>query len=165
MSDHIQQWQAKLKPTLAKDDNVKKPVASSQPSEEIDPEKDPTRYRQSSIELCPLRGLWSLPSYAQLIDVLFDGTPTSFIAIIFLHQIVIVKGRNLQTIVAGLRMRTQWKIEQYDPAKHGQPGKHDPVVEHMEFITENMPETVAALRAGMSPPPKKIPHTGARASA
>lgn len=167
MSDLLDKWQRSVKPTVAKDDEVKTPVASSAPSEQTDDEeKRPTRYRLGSIELRPARGLCSLPSYAQLIDVLFDGEPTSFIALIFLHQVVVITGRNLSSIVAGLRMRTQWVIEQHQESKHGVRAKNEPVVEHMEFITEEIPAAVAALRAGKTPQSRQQTFTGVtRASA
>jgi hypothetical protein len=173
MSDFIDKWQRTIKPTLgptlAKDDGVKLPAPSPEPTAqnnapgEEDDEKKPTRYRLDSVELRPSRGLWSQPSYVQLIDVLFDGNPASFIALLYFHQVVVVKGRNLQSIVAGLRMRTQWIIEQHDEAKHEPRAKNEPEVEHMEFITEDIPAVIAALRAGTFPAPKKsLPaHTGA----
>ena len=111
-----------------------------------DDEESPTRYRMERIELRPLRGLWSMPSYAQLLDVLFDGKNPSFLALVFVDLLVIVKGRNLKFIVAGLRMRTQWIIEQYDEARNGPAGAGKPVIESMEFITDNIGQAVAALR-------------------
>jgi hypothetical protein len=59
-----------------------------------DQEDNPTRYRMERIELRPLRGLWSMPSYTQLLDVLFDGKNPSFLALVFVDLLVIVKGRN-----------------------------------------------------------------------
>lgn len=152
MPDSLTKWQQAVKPTLAKDSGPKEALPSPAPAEEIE-EKQPTRYRLGCIELRPARGLCSLPTYAQLIDVMFDGKPTSFIALVFLHQVVVITGRNLGSIVAGLRMRTQWLIEQHIlPQPEGQP-----FVEKMEFITEDIPAVVAKLRAGTSPPPKSHP--------
>lgn len=85
-----------------------------------DGEDNPTRYRMERIEPRPLRGLWSMPSYSQLLDVLFDGKNPSFLAMVFVDLLVIVKGRNLKSIVAGLRIRTQWIIEQHDTEKKDQ---------------------------------------------
>jgi hypothetical protein len=160
MSDVLEKWQRTLKPTLAKDEYGSVSVTPPEPTEPVDAdEKNPTRYRLGSLELRPARGLWSLPTYSQLIDILFDGKATSFVALIFLHQVVIIKGRNLSSIVAGLRMRTQWLIEQHDAPLSA----NEPFVEHMEFITENIPAVVAALRAGSSVPPRKQGHRPSKA--
>jgi len=164
MSDLLDKWQRAVKPTLAKDDGATRALPPPEPpaprassGQEEGEEKSPTRYRLGSIELRPARGLWSLPTYAQLIDVLFDGKQPSFIALVFLHQLVIVKGRNLGSMVAGLRMRTQWMIEQHDIACP--PPKGEPFVEAMEFITEDIPAALAALRSGVSQPPRQPPQT------
>jgi len=45
----------------------------------------------------------------------------------------ILRGRNLKSIVAGLRMPTQWVIEEHDPRKEP-PAKNAVVVESMEFL-------------------------------
>jgi hypothetical protein len=67
-----------------------------------------------------------------------------------MHQLVVIRGRNLKAIVAGLRMRTQWVIEQTDEQQAGAQAKDLPVVLSMEFITENVAYAVAALRTGKS---------------
>ena len=54
-------------PTLVKDSG---PDAEDLEKEH---EKDPTRFRLHVLELWPLHGLWALLSYAELMDVLFDG--------------------------------------------------------------------------------------------
>jgi len=115
---------------------------------EQDESENPTRFRTERIELRPLRGLWSMPTYTQLVDVLFDGPNPSFLALVFVELLVIVKGRNLKSIVAGLRQRTQWIIEQYDSARDGPAPAGTPVVESMEFITDNIGHAVAVLRKG-----------------
>lgn len=162
-TDSLDTWRQALRPK-AKEPNGTEQFAPPEPSGAGDAEeKQPTRYRLGCIELRPARGLWSMPTYGQLIDVLFDGKPASFIALVFLHQVVVIKGRNLGSIVAGLRMRTQWLIEQHSPASPPAPG--EPFIEKMEFITEDIPAVVAALRAGESPAAKKPAQTAGRGGA
>jgi hypothetical protein len=118
---------------------------------DLNPEqdKDPTRFRLHSLEIRPLEGLWALLSYAELMDVLFDGANPSFIALVFTRQLVIIKGRNLKSIVAGLRMRTQWVIEQYDEKN---PQDNPYVVESMEFFYQDVPRMIAELRGTKKSP-------------
>ena len=140
--DPLEKWRkpgaAAAPPTLVKDSGAN---TEGQEYEE----KDPTRFRLHCLEMRPTTGLWALLSYAELMDVLFDGPNPSFIALVFTRQLVIVKGRDLKTIVAGLRMRTQWVIEQYDEKKGPAP-KNTPVVESMEFFYQDVPMLVAELR-------------------
>jgi len=134
-------------PTLVKDSG---PDAEDLEKEH---EKDPTRFRLHVLELRPLHGLWALLSYAELMDVLFDGANPSFVALVFTRQVVIIKGRNLKTVVAGLRMRTQWVIEQHDEKKGALP-KNAPVVESMDFFYQDLPQLVTELRGGKTNPAK-----------
>src|ERR1700734_3037434 len=85
--------------------------------EETDDEKSPTRYRLHVLELRPLRGFTSCPAYADYQDMLFDESAFTVIVLVFRRLLVVIRGRNLVSIVAGLRMRTQWVIEEHDPGK------------------------------------------------
>lgn len=121
-----------------------KPAAETQAADKAgDEQEQATRYRVHCLELRPLNGLWSWPAYTELRDFMADGENPSFVAILFHHMLIVLKGRNLRIIVAGLRMRTQWVIEQ-----HATPPA-DPkalYVESMEFITENIQAAFTALR-------------------
>jgi hypothetical protein len=143
--DPLEKWRrpgsAAVPPTLVKDSSG----GDAQAQEEYEQEKDPTRFRLHCLEIRPLVGLWALLSYAELMDVLFDGPNPSFIALVFTRQLVIVRGHDLKAIVAGLRMRTQWVIEQYHEKKGPAP-KTAPVVESIEFFYQDIPMLVADLR-------------------
>jgi len=114
-----------------------------------DEEDAPTRFRLHCVELRPLKAMWCLLNYAELREVLFDGKRPSIAALYFTHVLVIISGGNLKSIVAGLRMHTQWVIEEYDERNGAAPmGK--PCVSAMDFITDDIPRAVATLRLGGS---------------
>jgi hypothetical protein len=110
--------------------------------------KDPTRYRLHSLELRPVGQMWANPSYAELIDVLDDGKNPTMLVLWFSRQVIVIKGRPeaLKIIIAGLRQRTQWVIEQHDK-QNGPPSKNTSKVESMEFFYENLPALIAKFRA------------------
>jgi hypothetical protein len=119
------------------------PAADVPATDSTGDEQQPTRYWLHCLELRPRQGLWSRPTYAELRDFMADGEKPSFVAILFHHLLVILTGRNLKSIVGGLRMRTQWTIEQNasPPA--------DPkalYVESMEFISENIQAAFTLLQ-------------------
>jgi hypothetical protein len=113
-----------------------------------DDEKKPTRFRLPCVEMRPLQALWCYAKYSQLINVLADGRNPTFVALWFSQMLVILRGRELQSIVAGMMTETQWFIEQYDEKKNGTPPKGMPVVLSFEFIFENILERVAGLMKG-----------------
>lgn len=98
---------------------------------------------------CPLfvprHSLRASPSYAQLVDVLDNGHKPSLIVAWFVHQLVILRGRNLGRHADGLRQRKAWEIEEYDEAL-GPAAEGQTVVTSMDFVYENIPEVLAELR-------------------
>jgi hypothetical protein len=122
-------------------------VKNSEPDagEESGGDERPTRFRQHCLELRPRNSLCSFPAYSQLIDTLVDSVENpTFIALVFLHVLVIVRGRNLGVHVAGLHQRTLWLIEEHTTPPANPKALY---VESMEFISENIHAAVAALRA------------------
>lgn len=110
----------------------------------------PTRFRLHCVEVRPLRAMWSLLNYADLRETLFDGRRPHVAGLYFTHVFVVVQGGNLATIVAGLRMHTQWVIEEHDERKDGPPPPGKPFVSFMEFIRRDMADAVAVFSRGGS---------------
>jgi hypothetical protein len=90
------------------------------------------------LELRPIKGPWALCSYAQMRKILFNGKKPTRIDLIFTYEMVTVKGRNLETLLTGLRSRALACIEQFDPAAQEAPGAEALVVESIES-TDNGP--------------------------
>jgi hypothetical protein len=84
------------------------------------------------LELRPLKGPWSLCSYAQLRKIQFNGPKPTRIDLIFTYELVTVKGQNLEKLLTGLRTRTLAVIEQFNPAEHKKPELEDYLVESIE---------------------------------
>jgi len=157
--DPLKKWERHIaKPAHAQQDGD---VAADAPSSDRtggdETDKQPTRYRIHCVEFRPLADLWSWSAYAQLIDMLADGENPSFIALLFFHQLVIIRGRNLKAIVAGLRMRTQWVIEQQAAPPANRNAEY---VESIEFVTENVTAYFTQLRQTEKKPLKRQQHEG-----
>jgi hypothetical protein len=89
------------------------------------------------LELRPLKGPWSLCSYAQLRKIFFNGPKVTRIDLIFSYERVTVKGRNLEMLLTGLRSRTLSCIEQLNPA--GQALEPDALLVESLESTDNGP--------------------------
>jgi hypothetical protein len=95
------------------------------------------------LELRPLKGPWSLCSYAQLLKIQFNGPRPTRVDLIFSYEIVTVRGRNLAALLTGLRSRSLAVIEQFNPSAHEKPDKDALVVESIEAVTEKLSASVA----------------------
>ena len=154
--DPLKKWERRATKAAPSDAQQGGELAADNQVSEItgggDTDKQPTRYRIHCVEFRPLTDLWSWSAYAQLIDMLADGENPSFIALLFFHQLVIIRGRNLKAIVAGLRMRTQWVIEQQATPPANRNAEY---VESIEFITENVTAYFTQLRQTEKKSPKE----------
>lgn len=93
---------------------------------------DAGKDRSGWLELRPLKGPWALCSYAQLRKIQFDGLNPTRIDLIFTYELVTVKGRNLQVLLAGLRSRSLACIEQFNPEGHEAPATDALLVDSIE---------------------------------
>jgi hypothetical protein len=91
------------------------------------------------LELRPVKGPWALCSYAQLRKILFNGAKPTRIDLIFTYELITVKGRNLETLVSGLRSRTLACVEQFNPATQVAPEPDALVVDSIESTDPGPP--------------------------
>jgi hypothetical protein len=84
------------------------------------------------LELRPLKSPWSLCSYAQLRKIQFNGPKPTRLDLIFTFEMVTVKGRNLESVLNGLRSRTLASIEQFDPKSQEAPKADALLVESID---------------------------------
>jgi hypothetical protein len=92
------------------------------------------------LEFRPLRGTYKLLSYGELVQVEYDPH-FGFIVLIFRHVMVKIRGRNLESVLSGLRPRLLHVIAQDDPQRLADDGK--PFVEKIEFIYQRLGESMA----------------------
>lgn len=74
----------------------------------------------------------SLP-YSALADVVSDDRFGASFALIFYHQVVQVRGRNLGPVVEAINSQMAAGLTAYDPQAFDAPQTGDPVIEEVEF--------------------------------
>lgn len=77
------------------------------------------------------------PGYAYLLDVVYDGSYGTNFVLVFTFLMVLVRGRNLQAVTAGLEMGTVDFIQEFDPDRWQLP-KDDkaPFIESIEVVVQ-----------------------------
>ena len=77
------------------------------------------------------------PGYGLLLDVAYDGTFGTNFVLSFTFMQVLVRGRNLQTVIAALEMSTAAFIQEFDPKRWERPKDRTlPIIESIEVIAE-----------------------------
>lgn len=74
----------------------------------------------------------SLP-YASLCDVVSDDRFGASFALIFYHQVVQVRGRNLRPVVEAINSQMAAVLTAYDPQAFDAPQEGEAVIERVEF--------------------------------
>ena len=73
------------------------------------------------LELRPVNGPWSLLLLRTTPESHLQREEPTRVDLIFTYELVTVKGRNLETLLSGLRLRTLACIEQFNPATQQSP--------------------------------------------
>lgn len=84
------------------------------------------------------------PGYTYLLDVVYDGSYGTNFVLVFTFLMVMVRGRNLQPVVAALESGMADYIQEFDPDRWAMPG--DPgaaVIESIEVVVQESATSVA----------------------
>ena len=95
------------------------------------------------------------PGYAYLLDMAYDGPFGTNFVLVYTFMIVLVRGRNLQSLIMALETSTADFIQEFDPDKWEKP-KDDkaPFIESIEVVVKENGEGVAeAVNVGTASNP------------
>ncbi len=84
------------------------------------------------------------PGYAYLLDVVYDGAFGTNFVLVYTFLMVLVRGRNLQTVITALEMGTADYIQEFDPERWQKP-KDDkaPFIESIEVVVQDSGPSIA----------------------
>ena len=84
------------------------------------------------------------PSYAYLLDVVYDGPYGTNFVLVFTFLMVLVRGRNLQQLVTALEMGTADFIQEFDPDRWQKPkDEAAPFIESIEVVVQESGPSIA----------------------
>lgn len=103
--------------------------------------------RQERVALRRASGLVREPSYAGLIELAHDGESGSIVILIFSFNLkVTIIGRNLQSLVTGLRMSKIQFVQEYDAKRWEKPKDESaPFVETITVTVKKVPDAVTEV--------------------
>lgn len=91
------------------------------------------------------------PSYSYLLDVIYDGDFGTEIVLLYTFLSVILKGRNLQELAAGLEEGTIDYVQEFDPERWELPVDQSvAVIESIEVVVKNGAVAPGQGKAGSS---------------
>ena len=83
------------------------------------------------------------PGYAYLLDVVYDGEFGTEIVLVYTYMMVLIRGRNLQTLVIALEISTADFIQEFDSDRWEMPAdKSAAFVESIEVVVKAGDEAV-----------------------
>ncbi len=74
------------------------------------------------------------PAYRYLVDIITDGKSGAEIFLIYELLVVVIKGRNLQTLAKAIEDGTAECIEEFDAARWARPDDKAVIIESLEFV-------------------------------
>ena len=84
------------------------------------------------------------PSYAYLLDVVYDGPYGTNFVLVFTFLMVLVRGKNLQNLVKALEMGTAEFIQEFDPDQWQKPkDEAAPFIESIEVVVQESGPSIA----------------------
>lgn len=99
------------------------------------------------------------PGYAYLLDVVHDGPYGTNFVLVYTFLMVLVRGRNLQAVVAALEAGTAAYLQEFDPDLWPQPpGPAAPFIESIEVVVQESGASVAGAEELGRPDGKGRPH-------
>jgi len=129
------------------------PAASGQPPEAY--LAFATKDKVDRLKLRPALSPWRAPAYVHLLDVTSDGPFGKNFTLIFTFITVLVRGRNLQPVVAALEGGHAEFIQQYHPDLWPPPADDAPVIELLEIHASD--PGIAALERKLAAEAKAKP--------
>ena len=92
------------------------------------------------------KGSTRSPGYAYLLDVAYDGDHGTNVVLSYTFLMVLVTGRNLQSVVFALETGTADFIQEFDPNRWAKPtDKTAPFIETIEIMAQDSAATLAGL--------------------
>ena len=95
------------------------------------------------IQLRPALGPQRAPSYVHLLDIASDGPYGTNFSVVFTFMTVLVRGRNLQAVVAALESVNATFLQQFHPELWPRPAEGDAVIDVLEIYAND--PAVAAM--------------------
>ena len=84
------------------------------------------------------------PSYAYLLDVVYDGPYGTNFVLVFTFLMVLVRGRNLQKLVTAVEMGVADFIQEFDPDRWQKPkDEAAPFIESIEVVVQESGPSIA----------------------
>lgn len=98
------------------------------------------------------------PGYAYLLDVVYDGPYGTNFVLVYTFLMVLVRGKNLQPVIAALEGGMADFIQEFDPDRWARPADPAaPVIESIEVVVQESGPSVAEAE-GSAPPGSEKPH-------
>jgi hypothetical protein len=88
------------------------------------------------------------PGYDYLLDVVYDGGYGTNFVLIYTFIMIVVKGRNLQSVISALEMRTADFIQEFDPRWEKPTDKTAPFIETIEVIVQDSGPSISESEQG-----------------
>ena len=89
------------------------------------------------------------PGYAYLLDVAYDGDYGTNFVLSYTFLMVVVAGKNLQSVVFALETGTADFIQEFDPSRWEKPtDKTAPFIESIKVIVQDSGASIAGAEAG-----------------
>ena len=100
------------------------------------------------------------PGYHYLLDVVYDGAYGTNFVLLYTYMMVMVRGRNLQPVIAALEMSTADFIQEFDADRWQKPqDEKAAIIESIEVvIQENGPSLSESDKSGKGKEPGRSLH-------
>jgi hypothetical protein len=117
-----------------------------------EPPKEPAGYvafggkdRVERLKIRRVKELTHAPSYLHLQNLSYDGEHGTSCALIFDFMCVVIRGKNLQGLVAALESGTVDFIQEFNPDLWPKPDDKSPLIESIEIMQPDENPSLAAL--------------------
>ena len=120
----------------------KKPVAGDEPPVKVKTKEGYAAFdakdKVNRLRIRLATGSTRAPGYAYLLDVSYDGDHGTNIVLSYTFLMVLVTGKNLQSVVFALETSTADFIQEFDPTRWAKPtDKTAPFIETIEILQDN----------------------------
>lgn len=99
------------------------------------------------------------PGYAYLLDVVYDGPYGTNFVLVYTFLMVLVRGKNLQPVIAALEGGMADFIQEFDPDRWARPADPNaPVIESIEVVVQENGPSIAEAEGSAPSPGGGRPH-------
>lgn len=116
-----------------------------------EPPKEPAGYvafggkdRVERLKIRRVKALTHAPSYLHLQNLSYDGEHGTNCALIFDFMCVLIRGKNLQGLVAALESGTVDFVQEFNPDLWPKPADNQPLIESIEIMQPDENPSLAA---------------------